>query len=573
MSRHSRAVSGRATIGPVSWSRLALATHFVALLFIFSAAARSAETQATQPVAKSDAEVLRFINEQVRQGWCDAELTPSDPATDGEWVRRVYLDLLGRIPSINETNVFLRDRSKDKKAKLVTSLQASANREEYARHWSEVWTNLLLGRQLNSDRRGLVNRDGLDLYLREAFRTNASYDKIVQELIAANGSNTPGEDDFHGGVNFLLDNLQDKATPATAKTARIFLGVQVQCTQCHDHPSNTWKQSQFWGLNAFFRQARALRTYDDNRVVSARLEDEDFPGEAGNPETGEIYFEHRNSTLVAILEPTFIDGSTIPPSGYVKDVNRRDALAQFVVQSREMPLALVNRLWSQFLGYGFTKPVDDMGPHNLPSHPALLEGLADQFVAHRFDLDALVRWLVLSEPYSLSSRAGRHNQQDEPALGGKPSFSRFYLRQMPPENLYNSLVVATRTDKMTAAEHQAEKRKWLNQFAISFGTDENDETTTFNGTIPQALMLMNGELTETAVECRPGSILYDVAQGSGSDRDKINQLYLAAFSRLPSRDELAMAQKIWLDKRGETASALMDIWWSLLNTNEFILNH
>lgn len=537
--------------------------------------ARAAESKpAVGP--RTDDEVVRWVNEQIHAGWREGQVSPSDMATDGEWVRRIFLDLAGRIPSVDETERFLKDRAKDKdgkdkKSKLVDRLLSSEYRDAYARNFAGIWTNLLLGRKLDGDRRGLVNREGLETFLYEAFAANRSYDRIVHELISANGANQPDAEGFNGAVNFLLDNLQDKATPATAKTARIFLGVQVQCTQCHDHPFNTWKQSQFWGLNAFFRQARALRTYDDGRVVAARLEDEDFAGEGGNPATGEIYFERRNNTLVAVLEPTFLDGSTIAPSGYVDDVNRRDLLADRIVASREMSLAIVNRVWAHFLGYGFTKPVDDMGPHNPASHPELLEGLADQFAAHGYDLHKLIRWIVLSEPYALSSRVGRHNQADEPALGSRPLFSRFYLRQMRPEELYESLVTATGVGD--AAARRRERREWLNQFTISYGTDENDETSTFNGTIPQALLLMNGDLTRRALSTESGTFLREVATSHAIDREKINMLYLAALSRPPARDELAAAQRIWLARRGDTALALQDIWWALLNSNEFILNH
>lgn len=511
-----------------------------------------------------------LINERIRQGWRDRQLTPSEPATDGEWCRRVYLDLIGRTPKLSETQAFLADRKADKKARLVERLLSSDYADEYARHASDVWTNLLVGRRVDNDRRGLVNREGLAEYLRGAFAANTPYDRLVVDLIAANGANKPGEEGFNGAVNFLLDNLQDNATPATAKTARIFLGMQVQCTQCHDHPFNTWKQEQFWGFNAFFRQARALRTFQDNRVESARLEDEDFAGEAGNPKTGEIYFERRNSTVVAVLEPTFIDGTKIKPSGYVDEVNRRDALARLVSQSPQLSRAIVNRVWAHLLGYGFTKPVDDMGPHNPPTHPELLDELAERFKESGYDLKRLVQWIVLSEPYSLSSKAGRHNRDDEPALGGKPAFSRFYIRQLRPEELYDSLVTTTTADGETAAD---EKQKWLAQFTINLGTDENDEATTFNGTIPQALMLMNGDLMDRAIEAKEGSFLYQVAMQEGNDRAKINDMYLSAFSRPPSREELNVAQQIWIGRQGNTLAALRDIWWALLNSNEFILNH
>src|SRR5690606_22702204 len=148
------------------------------------------------------------------------------------------------------TNQFLSDRSKDKRAKLIDRLLGSEYRDEYARNWADIWANLLIGRRVDGDRRGLVSREGPETWLRGAFAGNLPYDQFVRQLVSANGANQPDEEGFNGAVNFLLDNLQEKATPATTKTAKLFLGVQVQCTQCHDHPFNTWKQEQFWGFNA-----------------------------------------------------------------------------------------------------------------------------------------------------------------------------------------------------------------------------------------------------------------------------------------------------------------------------------
>jgi len=566
------------------WSMVVLAAAFSILAASWSAAADNTSARQKRPSAvpskpqasvpePGDDPTIDFINQQLAQSWRDAELTPSPHATDGEWARRVFLDLIGRIPSVDETNQFLSDRSKDKRAKLVARLLGSEYRDEYARNWASIWANLLIGRRVDGDRRGLVSREGLETWLHGAFVANLPYDQFVRQLVSANGANQPDEEGFNGAVNFLLDNLQEKATPATTKTAKLFLGVQVQCTQCHDHPFNTWKQEQFWGFNAFFRQARGLRTFDGTQVVGARLEDEDFAGEGNDPESGEIYFERRNGTLIGVLEPTFIDGQKIKPSGYVEDVNRRDELAELIAKSPELPLAIVNRLWAHFFGYGFTQPVDDMGPHNPVWRPDLLQGLADRLRDTQFDLQQLMRWLVLSEPYALSSQAGRKNQADDPGTGNKPAFSRFYLRQMRPEELYESLVTATRAEKKGDADHDRRKREWLNQFTISYGTDENDEASTFNGTITQTLMLMNGELTRNAISTKEGTFLYDLAAASGKDRDKISQLYLAAFSRPPGKEELSAAQRVWLNHRGDTKAALEDIWWALLNSNEFILNH
>ncbi|HEV3005185.1 MAG TPA: DUF1549 domain-containing protein, partial [Pirellulales bacterium] len=266
-------------------------------------------THAVSSSGVTDEEIIKFINEQIRKGWTDAGVTPSPGATDEEWCRRLYLDVLGRVPSVSELEKFLREKAKNKRAGLVDQLVNSDKYvEEYARNWTTLWTNILIGRP-KSDRdeaRDMVDRDGMQQYLRRSFLTNKPYNKLVFELVSATGANKPGEENYNGAVNFLLDNLQENAATATAKTARFFLGLQVQCTQCHNHPFNDWKQDQFWGMNAFFRQTKALRTFQGREVVSVRLENEDFAGEGhGDPRDAEIYFELRNGEM-RVAYPTFV---------------------------------------------------------------------------------------------------------------------------------------------------------------------------------------------------------------------------------------------------------------------------
>jgi hypothetical protein len=232
-------------------------------------------------------------------------------------------------------------------------------------------------------------------------------------------------------------------------------------------------------------------------------------------------------------------------------------------------------MWAHFLGHGFTRPVDDIGPHNPPSHSDLLDALGTALRASGFDLKQLMRWIVLSEPYNLSSRITGRNAADDPALGARPMFSRFYLRQMEAEQLYESLLVVTEADRtITSAERDAMKQQWLRQFTSAFGTDENDEATTFNGSIPQALALMNGDLVRRATGNQPGSMLYRVAGDPRLDNAaKIRYLYLAALARVPTRQELTISNELLVARGGNVGAALQDIWWALLNTNEFILNH
>jgi Tfp pilus assembly protein PilV len=255
-------------------------------------------------------------------------------------------------------------------------------------------------------------------------------------------------------------------------------------------------------------------------------------------------------------------------------VHRRKELAKLIKASPLFPKAIVNRVWGHFLGYGFTKPIDDLGEHNPPSHPELLDGLASRFREQSFDLKELVRWIVLSRPYALSSRTLAANAKDDPALGEKPKFSHFYLRQMQAEQLYESLLTATQADKAQRAEEAAKKKdQWLSQFVIAFGTDEGDDATTFNGSIPQVLMMFNGDLIKQATSTGKGGFLDTVAAGGASAKAKIDALYLAALARKPSAKEVAAANAILNARRGDVVGSLQDVWWAVLNSNEFIINH
>ena len=231
---------------------------------------------------------VAFINEQIAAGWDDAGIAPSPPASDGEWCRRVFLDVIGRIPSLEELDAFLKDSSSTKRPELVARLLGDDYVDEYARHWTDVWTTILIGRNVDND---MVNRPGMRQYLRRAFSKNIPYDRFMVELVTATGvnRNSQGVEGFNGAANFLSGKMEESGVQAAAKTAQIFLGLQVQCTQCHDHPFNDHKQNQFWEFNAFFRQARALRRFEGSREVQGvELVDEDFAGERGNnPEEAE----------------------------------------------------------------------------------------------------------------------------------------------------------------------------------------------------------------------------------------------------------------------------------------------
>jgi hypothetical protein len=520
---------------------------------------------------------VEAINSAMEATWSDAGIRPSPVEDDLKWCRRVYLDILGRIPSYDELSAFAKERSPDKRYALVNRLlNDDKYTSEYAQNWSTLWTNILIGRNGGLEDRSLTHREGMQKYLRDAFAENRPYNTMVYELVTATGTTRPGTETFNGATNFLAMKVNEEdGVQATAAVSRIFLGLQVQCTQCHNHPFNQWKQQKFWEFNAFFRQSRALRRYVSGTrdIDHAELVNEDFPGEGSHPEEAEIYFQDRKQKT-SVAYPVFVDGTEIGKSGYLAQINRRDELAKLMIQSEYLDKAIVNRMWAYFLGYGFTKPIDDLGPHNPVSHPELLERLAKDFREKSYDIKQLIVWITLSEPYQLSSRSTKDNQGDDPTLGDPPKFSRFYTRQMSAEQLYQSLAVATQAGRRGNLEEQQRRRdEWMRQFVVAFGTDEGDETTTFNGSIPQSLMLFNGELIRDAISLEPGSWLNQLTQNKSSPQERIQYLFIAGLGRRARPDELTIATQLLDARKQNVGGMLQDLWWSILNSNEFIFIH
>ena len=544
-------------------------------------------------------EQVRVIDQMVERQWHDQKLRPAKPADDGVWCRRLYLDLIGRTPTLAELEEFSRFPRRLRKVMLVDRLMDDpAYRTERVEVQVTRWTNLLLGRTGGTANNSLASRKGLANYLETAFRENRSYRQIVDDIVTAEGANEPDAEDFNGAVNYLLAKLEGGNTQqATAHVARVFLGRQVECTQCHNHPFNEWKQSQFWELDSFLRQAVALRRFDGGgQIRFVELADQDFRGEGSTPREAEIYYERRNGELRSAY-PRFLDGTAINASGLVGEVHRRRELARLILSSHDFAPALVNRVWSEFLGFGFTKPVDDMGPHTPVSHPRLLAYLATEFRETDYDLKELTRWIVLSRPYQLSSdTTPRLVAQDDPLAQPSAWFSRFYLRQISPEALYASLLTvingtarrditlarsstaetsATQeaTDRMMRRSPDARRARWLRQFARASGNDDGAETTSFDGTIPQALMMFHGELTEEALRSNRSSLVGQLLTSNLDPRQKMEKLFLAGLARRPTTPELRALRPPTNYTADQMETWLQDLWWAILNSNEFILQH
>ncbi|MEQ9409893.1 MAG: DUF1549 domain-containing protein [Fuerstiella sp.] len=547
------------------WTQQATIVALLAGLTV--AGLRADETGASEPADRAEMSVGEFVDAKIRQGYEDNEIEASPIATDEEWVRRVYLDIVGRIPSLTEVTEFLADESPRKRPVLIDRLLESP---DYVRNLTTIWTNNCVGRGEPRGNNRAFSRTGMEKFFREAFARNVPWDEVVIDLVTSEG-----HWEENGAVNYTLAQMQmpDEAVQLTAKTTKLFLGMQVQCTQCHNHPFNNWQQSQFWEFNSFFRQVRNINHQRTNPDTGRR--EQTYREVVLQDFSGPVYYEKR-SGLMQVAFPEYL-GQKIDPNAF----DRRKEFSRLLVSADhgETPLiakAFVNRTWGQFFGYGFTRPVDDMGPHNPASHPEVLERLSAEFVRQDYDVRQLIRWIANSEAYQLTSQFNDKNQIDNPAAGEMPLFSHMYIKSMQAEQLYDSLIVATNAQKTGRGgwdEQEEQRRRWMQQFVVAFDNDENDEATTFNGTIPQALMMMNSEMIEKAVSAERGSFLYETFSGPGKEMDKLQKLYLAALSRYPTRREATQAMSLVRQYGQHKAAAYQDLFWALLNSNEFIFVH
>jgi len=543
-------------------------------------------------VAKNDeelsslTEMVSTINKLTEAKWKENKIVPSRYADDYEFIRRASLDIIGRIAKPEEIRTFLKDPKETRRSKLINRLLES---EEYARHWANLWSNWLLGRS------GVFGRgpyhEWFAAWLEDQFSQNKPYHSIVKSLITAVGVNN---DTDNGGaaVNFILAHVgenvppshrdeegQFQMVPLTSRITRLFLGTQVQCAQCHDHPfySNI-KQEHFWGVNAFLRQVvREGQPPQMGRMMTYNkltLRDDENIARSGL-----VYYEKRNGVILT-ARAEFLPansgekhGAALPPG--VQGRERREKLAEFILDHPQFPRAIVNRMWGVFFGRGFVNPIDDFNDENQPSNPELLDELAARFKHYNYDLKKLIRWICNSNPYNLSYVANRTNDKPEHEV----LFSRMVMKAMSPEQLFESLITAA---KLEAAESKAGKKglkdQWLNALISNFGDDEGNEVN-FNGTVVQALLMMNGKDINEAIARKDGAVA--LAVRNRTERAAIHELYLTVLNRPPSEREYRTIlmqfrlhdPRIALNDYRNPNRRYEDLFWALLNSNEFILNH
>lgn len=517
-------------------------------------------------------EAVRLINAHIEEGWRENEITPSRPANDFEFIRRATLDIVGRIASIDEIKEYARWPKDKRRSMLIEKLLSSP---DYARNWSNLWSNWLLGRA-GTFGTGMYH-DQMATWLEDKFALNVKWDKIVTELLTAKGTNT---ESGNGAVNFILAHVgeaeprdkqrelgQFQMVPITSRITRLFLGIQTQCTQCHDHPFDAnLRQEHFWGINAFLRQVERQgtlpqRARDTLGPLTLRIN-------TNANASAIVRYEKRNGVLLE-TKARFLNGKRLPREMAKED--RRPELAKLIIDHPSFPKAMVNRMWGTFMGKGFVNPIDDFNDTNEPSHPELLDELAKMFKHYNYDLKKLIRWICNSDAYHLSAIANKTNDKRETEI----FFSRMLLKSMTPEQLFESLMVATKSEQTKEARKEL-RDKWLGTLVSNFGDDEGNEVN-FNGTIVQALLMMNGDdLNKALAKPDSGTVAW-VLKNKSKPHDRLNYLYLAALNRpITPREERYILQPTVLGMKvadKNLNAPYQDIFWALVNSNEFILNH
>ncbi len=538
------------------------------------------------------AAAVLLINEKLDDGWKKNKITPSRQATDAEFLRRATLDIVGRIAKPSEIEQFYKDPEATRRSLLIDRLLDS---EDYPRHWANMWSNWLLGRA-GTFGSGQYH-DAMNVWLEDQFAENVSYDKIVTALLTATGSNKDS-----GAVNFILAHMGEQVKnpgddpkrvereghyemlPLTSRITRLFLGTQVQCAQCHDHPFlGNLKQNQFWGINAFLRQVKrspegAMMVNRQGSMPELKLDDDVKVNVRPL-----AYYEKRNGVILRQRAEFLPAGPGKKPEELdetKQGLDRRKYLAEYLVAHDNFPKAAVNRMWGTFFGKGFVNPIDDFNDQNQPSNPELLNELGAQFKHYNYDLKKLIRWMCNSDAYNLSCVANKTNESPEK----ETQFSRMLMKSMTPEQLFESLMLATNAEIAESKEGKKDlKKKWLESLISSFGDDEGNEVN-FNGTVVQALMMMNGKEINDAITRKDKGTVDLAIRTSRSDAEVITKLYLAALNRQPTQKEVFTIKnelfpladlrlRVKDNERANLNNRYYDLFWALLNCNEFLLNH
>jgi hypothetical protein len=493
--------------------------------------------------------LARLIDAAIDDRLAAEKIQASPQADDAEFLRRVYLDLAGHIPTAAQAAAFLDDNDPAKRSKAIDELLAG---DDFGKHMADVWGHLLLKR--TSDNR-FAKFDVLVEWLTKRFNDGAPWDKMVADLVAAEGTQ-----DDNGAVVYTLANPGvDKMTDSVTKS---FLGVRLQCAQCHNHPFTDRKQTEYWGMADFFKKVQL--TGPRNPAQQGGSPGIEEGGKQGRP------LPLPDSAKRA--SPKFLGGPEVRLDAAEK---ARPVLVKWLTAADNpfFSKAMANRVWGDLFGRGIVNPIDDMIDENTPSHPQLLVDLADQFAANGFDVKYLYRAVCNSRAYQRSSKPAAGNDDADPAL-----YARMPIKVMTPEQQFDSLSMvnapgkdprAVAVDKDKAPKGPAARFGNFtprNQFVAFFEVEDGDSTE-YQAGIPQALRLMN------APQLNNAGVLNAVLKTEKTPNQIVEHLYLTALSRRPTEAEQTRLTDYVAKHKGGERAAYSDVLWALVNSSEFVTNH
>ncbi len=474
-------------------------------------------------------------------------IEPSAPCSDEEFLRRASLDAIGILPSPEKARAFLTSTAPDKRDQLIDELLKHPN---YANHWAIKWGDLI---RPNPSRVGVKPVLLIDAWLRDAFRRNMPYNQMVRELLTASGSSHD-----YGPVAFVRDKREP--IDASSFVSQIFLGVRMDCAKCHHHPSEKWTQEDYYQMSAFFAQMK-----HKGQGISAPI--------SGEPE----YWWYAPGGSVthpitdAVMIPKPPDGPEMP---YVDGQDPRKMLADWM-QGSDNPFfakAITNRIWAEFFGRGIVEPVDDFRVSNPATNEPLIDWLARDFAQNGYDLKHLMRTLMRSNVYQLSSRPNASN------LADSKNFSRAYRRRLSAEVLADAVNDFTggkdsfaglpSGSRAVATWNHKMESDFLDAFGRPNASQECPCERDKKSSVVQALHLMNSQNLQEKL-----AIETPLKDSKKPEPELVRDLYLAAYNRLPKPAEMKSALAYFATPGATRQTAIEDIMWSLLNSAEFVFNH
>jgi hypothetical protein len=489
-----------------------------------------------------------FIDDLVWKKLQSLGITPSGPIDDAKFMRRVHLDTIGRLPTPDEVRGFLSDNDPNKRVALIDAL---LERPEYADHWANKWADLLRPNPYRVGIKAVLNYDN---WIRDSFRKNKPYDEFVRELVTAQGSTWQ---------NGAVTMFRDRRSPdeVTTLVSRLFLGVRLECAKCHHHPFEKWGQDDFYSFAAYFARVGYKGTGlsppisgGEEIVMTAKS------GSVKHPLTDEVLPPR----------PLFGDAPSIEDNA-----DPREALAAWITsdENEYFSQVIVNRVWADLMGRGLVEPIDDLRTTNPPTNGPLLEALAAEFRAQKYDLKKLIRTITSSYVYALSSIPSDRNVADT------QNHSRHYRQRLRAEVLLDSLSDITGIPDSFAAMPPGSRANqiWTTRigslFLDTFGRpDPNQDPPcerSGESTVTQTLHLMNAPALHQKVTSDNGRPAH-LAASMRSPEEIVEELYLFVYARLPDQQERQLGRGLFEEKGTTRRQATEDLLWALINTPEFV---